>query len=234
VIFWKSCLLVLHLSLRRDGERDKEVMVMLKETALTLGMILMIATSASGDLTKGNVSEQGFSKATFAGGCFWCMEPPFDKLDGVVSTTSGYTGGKEKDPSYDEVSSGRTGHLEAIEIVYDPSKVSYVQLLDVFWRNVDPTQENGQFVDIGPQYRTAIFYHNEEQRRLALESKNRLRESRKFGKPIVTEIRPAMEFYSAEDYHQDYYIKNPIRYKYYRWSSGRDQFLEKAWGKKDS
>jgi len=207
---------------------------MLKETALTLGMILMIATSASGDLTKGNVSEQGFEKATFAGGCFWCMEPPFDKLDGVVSTTSGYTGGKEKNPSYDEVSSGRTGHLEAIEIVYDPSKVSYVQLLDVFWRNVDPTQENGQFVDIGPQYRTAIFYHNEEQRRLALESKNRLRESRKFGKPIVTEIRPAMEFYSAEDYHQDYYIKNPIRYKYYRWSSGRDQFLEKAWGKKDS
>jgi len=207
---------------------------MLKETALTLWMILMIATSASGDLTKGNVSEQGFEKATFAGGCFWCMEPPFDKLDGVVSTTSGYTGGKEKNPSYDEVSSGRTGHLEAIEIVYDPSKVSYVQLLDVFWRNVDPTQENGQFVDIGPQYRTAIFYHNEEQRRLALESKNRLRESRKFGKPIVTEIRPAMEFYSAEDYHQDYYIKNPIRYKYYRWSSGRDQFLEKAWGKKDS
>jgi len=226
--------MVLQLSLRPDGEREKEVMVMLKETALTLGMILMIATSASGDLTKGNVSEQGFEKATFAGGCFWCMEPPFDKLDGVVSTTSGYTGGKEKDPSYDEVSSGRTGHLEAIEIVYDPSKVSYVQLLDVFWRNVDPTQENGQFADIGPQYRTAIFYHDEEQRRLALESKNRLRESRKFGKPIVTEIRPAMEFYSAEDYHQDYYIKNPIRYKYYRWGSGRDQFLEKAWGKKDS
>jgi methionine-S-sulfoxide reductase len=196
-------------------------------------MIVMIATSASGDSTKGNVSEQRFEKATFAGGCFWCMEPPFDKLDGVISTTSGYTGGTEKDPTYEQVSAGKTGHLEAIEVTYDPAKVSYAQLLDVFWKNVDPTQHNGQFVDIGSQYRTAIFYHNEEQRRQALESRNRLQESRKFGKPIVTEIRPALEFYSAEDYHQDYYIKNPIRYKYYRWGSGRDRFLEETWGKKD-
>jgi methionine-S-sulfoxide reductase len=196
-------------------------------------MIVMTATSASGDSTKGNVSEQRFEKATFAGGCFWCMEPPFDKLDGVISTTSGYTGGTEKDPTYEQVSAGKTGHLEAIEVTYDPAKVSYAQLLDVFWKNVDPTQHNGQFVDIGSQYRTAIFYHNEEQRRQALESRNRLQESRKFGKPIVTEIRPALEFYSAEDYHQDYYIKNPIRYKYYRWGSGRDRFLEETWGKKD-
>jgi methionine-S-sulfoxide reductase len=196
-------------------------------------MIVMIATSASGDSTKGNVYEQRFEKATFAGGCFWCMEPPFDKLDGVISTTSGYTGGTEKDPTYEQVSAGKTGHLEAIEVTYDPAKVSYAQLLDVFWKNVDPTQHNGQFVDIGSQYRTAIFYHNEEQRRQALESRNRLQESRKFGKPIVTEIRPALEFYSAEDYHQDYYIKNPIRYKYYRWGSGRDRFLEETWGKKD-
>jgi len=208
-------------------------MVMLKSLILTLGMIFMIATSASGDSTKGNASEQRFEKATFAGGCFWCMEPPFDKLDGVISTTSGYTGGTEKGPTYEQVSAGKTGHLEAIEITYDPAKVSYDQLLDVFWKNVDPTQHNGQFVDVGSQYRTAIFYHTEEQRRLALESRNRLQESRKFGKPIVTEIRPALEFYSAEDYHQDYYIKNPIRYKYYRWGSGRDRFLEETWGKKD-
>ena len=206
---------------------------MLKSLILTLGMIFMIAASASGDSTKGNASEQRFEKATFAGGCFWCMEPPFDKLDGVISTTSGYTGGTEKGPTYEQVSAGKTGHLEAIEITYDPAKVSYDQLLDVFWKNVDPTQHNGQFVDVGSQYRTAIFYHTEEQRRLALESRNRLQESRKFGKPIVTEIRPALEFYSAEDYHQDYYIKNPIRYKYYRWGSGRDRFLEETWGKKD-
>jgi methionine-S-sulfoxide reductase len=216
-----------------DEERRKEGMVMLKTTFLTLGMILMIATNATGDSTKGTASGQKLERATFAGGCFWCMEPPFDKLDGVISTISGYTGGTEKNPTYEQVSSGKTGHLEAIEVTYDPSRVSYSQLLDVFWKNIDPTQNNGQFVDVGAQYRTAIFYHTEEQRRLALESRNRLQESRKFGKPIVTEIRPAMEFYSAEDYHQDYYMKNPIRYKYYRWGSGRDGFLEETWGKKD-
>jgi methionine-S-sulfoxide reductase len=193
----------------------------------------MMATNATGDSTKGADSGQKFERAAFAGGCFWCMEPPFDKIDGVISTTPGYTGGTEKNPTYEQVSSGKTGHLEAIEVTYDPSRVSYSQLLDVFWKNIDPTQKNGQFVDIGTQYRTAIFYHNEEQRRLALESRNRLQESRKFGKPIVTEIRPAMEFYAAEDYHQDYYMKNPIRYKYYRRGSGRDGFLEEIWGKKD-
>jgi methionine-S-sulfoxide reductase len=204
----------------QDGERHRE------------GMI-MIATTASGDSTKGNVSEKGFEKATFAGGCFWCMEPPFDKIDGVISTTPGYTGGTEKNPTYEQVCSGKTGHLEAVEVTYDPAKVSYARLLDVFWKNIDPTQDNGQFADIGPQYRTAIFYHNEEQRRLALESKKRLQESRKFVKPIVTEIRPAMEFYKAEDYHLDYYVKNPIRYKSYRWGSGRERFLEETWGRRD-
>lgn len=196
-------------------------------------MMIVIATPAAGDSTEGNVSEKGIEKATFAGGCFWCMEPPFDKLEGVISTTPGYTGGTEKNPTYEQVSAGKTGHLEAIEVTYDPARVSYAQLLDVFWKNIDPTQNNGQFVDIGAQYRTAIFYHTEEQRRLALESRNRLQESRKFGKPIVTEIRPATEFYKAEDYHLGFYIKNPIRYKHYRWGSGRDQFLEQAWGTKD-
>lgn len=168
-------------------------------------------------------------KATFAGGCFWCMEPPFDKIDGVISTTSGYTGGNEKMPTYEQVSSGKTGHFEAIEIVYDPEKVNYETLLEVFWKNIDPTQANGQFVDIGKQYLSAVFYHDENQKKLAEASKEKLDKSGKFAKPVVTEILPAGEFYPAEDYHQDYYLKNPIRYKYYRFGSGRDQFLNKTW-----
>lgn len=168
--------------------------------------------------------------AVFAGGCFWCMEPPFDELEGVVSTTSGYTGGTTPNPSYEQVSAGGTGHAEAVEIVYDPSKVSYEKLLEVFWRNVDPTTPNRQFCDFGSQYRTAIFTHDEEQQRLAEESKRKLEASGKLGKPIVTEIVPATEFYPAEEYHQDYYRKNPIRYKFYRYSCGRDQRLEELWG----
>jgi methionine-S-sulfoxide reductase len=171
-------------------------------------------------------------KATFAGGCFWCMEPPFDKLSGVISTTSGYAGGNEIMPTYEQVSSGRTGHFEAIEIVYDPEKVSYDKLLEVFWKNIDPTQANGQFADIGKQYRTAIFYHDDNQRKLAIASKEQLDKSGKFGKPVVTEILPAGKFYPAEDYHQDYYLKNPVRYKYYRFGSGRDQFINKIWNDK--
>lgn len=171
-------------------------------------------------------------KATFAGGCFWCMEPPFDKLSGVISTTSGYAGGNEIMPTYEQVSSGRTGHFEAIEIVYDPEKVSYDKLLEVFWKNIDPTQANGQFADIGKQYRTAIFYHDDNQRKVAVASKEELDKSGKFGKPVVTEILPAGKFYPAEDYHQDYYLKNPVRYKYYRFGSGRDQFLNKIWNDK--
>ena len=158
------------------------------------------------------------------------MEPPFDKLEGVISTTSGYTGGHKKDPTYKEVSHGGTGHAEAVQIVYDPKKVSYAKLLDVFWRNVDPTNAHGQFCDTGDQYRSEIFYHNEEQRRLAVASEQELEKNKPFAAPIVTRIAPATTFYPAEDYHQNYYQNNPIRYKYYRYSCGRDQQLEKLWG----
>lgn len=169
--------------------------------------------------------------ATFAGGCFWCMEPPFDKLDGVLSTTSGYMGGAEEDPTYKEVSAGSTGHAEAVQVRYDPSKISYEKLLEVFWMQIDPTTPNRQFVDVGSQYRTAIFYHDEEQQRLAEESKSKLDKSGRHEGPIVTEVIPAGIFWLAEDYHQDYYKKNPIRYKFYRFNSGRDQYLKKVWGK---
>ena len=171
-------------------------------------------------------------KATFAGGCFWCMEPPFEKLDGVADVVSGYTGGHEKNPTYKEVSSGTTGHLEAIQVIYDPSRVTYTKLLEVFWEQIDPTDAYGQFVDRGPQYRSAIFYHSDEQKILAEKSKEELEKSGKFTKPIVTGIVPFSEFYRAEEYHQDYYKKNPVRYKFYRHNSGRDQYLETAW--KDS
>lgn len=173
--------------------------------------------------------ESGFERATFAGGCFWCMEPPFDKLPGVISTTSGYTGGSQPDPTYEQVSSGKTGHAEAVQIVYDPSVITYEKLLEVFWKNINPTQKNGQFVDIGPQYRPAIFYHNESQKKLAELSKKQLQDSGKFRQPIAAEIVPAGHFYPAEEYHQDYYLKNPLRYKFYRSGSGRDRYLESVW-----
>ncbi len=169
--------------------------------------------------------------ATFAGGCFWCMEPPFEKLKGVMEVIAGYTGGHTVNPKYEEVSSGRTGHAEAVEVHYDPAQITYAELLDVFWHNIDPTTRDRQFVDMGSQYRTAIFYHNEEQKRLAEESKKRLEASGRFGKPIVTEIVTAGPFYPAEEYHQDYYKKSATRYKFYRFNSGRDQYLEKIWGK---
>ena len=172
-------------------------------------------------------------KATFAGGCFWCMTPPFEKLDGVKEVVSGYTGGHTVNPTYQDVTSETTGHLESVEITYDPAKVSYKKLLDVFWRQIDPTDVGGEFVDRGPSYKSAIFYHNEEQKRLAEESKKDLERSGRFNKPIVTEIRPAGPFYRAEEYHQDYWKKNPIRYKFYRYNSGRDQYLAKVWGKDD-
>ena len=170
------------------------------------------------------------ASAVFAGGCFWCTESDFEKVDGVIDAISGYTGGHVKNPSYYQVSAGGTGHLESVKVIYDPSKVSYEQLLDYFWRHVDPTDPGGQFVDRGSQYRSAIFYANETQKRLAEKSKQQLEASGKFNKPIVTEILPLGKFYPAEDYHQDYYKKNPIRYHYYRYNSGRDQFLKKTWG----
>jgi len=174
---------------------------------------------------------QKAQSATFAGGCFWCMEPPFEKLDGVLEVISGYTGGNKEKPSYEEVSDGTTGHAEAIQITFDPKKIRYEKLLEVFWANVDPTDPGGQFVDRGNQYRTGIFYHSEEQKKLAEESKKKLEASGRFQKNIITEIVPAGTFYPAEDYHQDYYKKNPVRYKFYRHNSGRDKFLEKVWGK---
>jgi peptide methionine sulfoxide reductase msrA/msrB len=168
-------------------------------------------------------------KATFAGGCFWCMEHPFEALDGVISATSGYTGGSTKNPNYKNHAAG--GHLEAVEIMYDPGKVSYEELLNVFWRQIDPTDPGGQFVDRGKSYSTAIFYHEEEQKRLAEKSLEALAAKNLYGKPIVTPILPASAFYRAEEYHQDYYKKSSLRYKFYRSRSGRDQFLEKIWAK---
>jgi peptide-methionine (S)-S-oxide reductase len=172
----------------------------------------------------------GLAKATFAGGCFWCMEPPYEALPGVASVVSGYTGGRVKDPTYEQVSSGGTGHLEAVQITYDPAQVSYEKLLDVFWHNVDPTTPNRQFCDVGEQYGTAIFVHDDGQRRLAEESKRRVEAGKSFAPPVVTPIVPAGRFYVAEEYHQDYYKKNPIRYRFYRYNCGRDARLKELWG----
>ncbi len=168
--------------------------------------------------------------AIFAGGCFWCMEPPFDKIDGVISTTSGYTGGTKKNPTYEEVSHGGTGHAEAVQVVYDPAKVTYAKLLDVFWHNIDPTVTDRQFCDVGHQYRSAIFYRDADQKREAEASKARISTTKPFKAPVVTEIVAATEFYPAEEYHQDYYLKNPLRYKFYRTGCGRDARLKELWG----
>ncbi|WP_461480791.1 peptide-methionine (S)-S-oxide reductase MsrA [Porticoccus sp.] len=170
-------------------------------------------------------------KAIFAGGCFWCMEPPFDKLEGVITTVSGYTGGQKENPGYREVSAGGTGHLEAIEVTYDPDKVSYETLLRTFWTNIDPLNAKGQFCDRGSQYLTAIFYLDEAQKDAAQASKQALLESQLFDKTIVTRIRPASTFYPAEEYHQDYYTKNPLKYHYYRNGCGRDIRLKQLWRK---
>jgi peptide-methionine (S)-S-oxide reductase len=171
------------------------------------------------------------AKATFAGGCFWCMEEAFESQEGVVSVTSGYTGGQKLNPTYEEVSAGGTGHAESVEVLYDPAKTSYRKLLAHFWRNVDPITPNAQFCDHGPQYRSAIFYHDVEQKRLAEETKQAIEASKRFKEPIVTEIVPASTFYPAEDYHQDFYKKNPIRYKFYKTSCGRVNRLKQLWGK---
>ena len=194
-----------------------------------VGMIFVALTfgSAAAVAQSGDPSR---ATATFAGGCFWCMEPPFDKLDGVISTTSGYIGGEIEDPTYRQVVAGGTGHAEAVQVVYDPTKIDYPTLLDVFWRNVDPTQVDGQFCDYGNQYRTAIFFHDERQEELARESLAELERDKPFTGEIVTEISAADTFYPAEDYHQDYYEKNPIRYKFYRWNCGRDARLAELWG----
>ncbi|MCZ0701993.1 peptide-methionine (S)-S-oxide reductase [Natronobacillus azotifigens] len=169
------------------------------------------------------------SYATFAGGCFWCMVKPFDQWDGVYDVVSGYTGGHVENPTYEQVKTGDTGHYEAVQIRYDSSKITYQQILELFWPQIDPTDPNGQFQDRGSQYRTAIFYHNEEQKQLAVQSKNDLDNSNRFDKPIVTEILPAGEFYPAESYHQDFYRKNKAEYEQDRAQSGRDEFIDENW-----
>ncbi len=185
----------------------------------------MDATSSD----KTHVPEGPRAEAVFAGGCFWCTESDFEKIDGVIEAVSGYTGGKKPDPTYNQVAGGATRHAEAVKVVYDTDRISYAELLEIFWRSVDPTDDGGQFVDRGYQYRSAIFYANEEERRLAEDSRDRLAASGRFDRPIVTEIVPLGPFYLAEDYHQDYYKKNPIRYDWYRSGSGRDQFLANTW-----
>jgi peptide-methionine (S)-S-oxide reductase len=192
----------------------------------------VVAAPAADPSTQGDPLQTAaaLDTATFAGGCFWCMEPPYDKLDGVVATISGYTGGHKENPTYKEVSSGGTGHTEAVQITYDPSRVTYETLLDVFWRNIDPLDPRGQFCDKGSQYRSAIFYHDDAQKEAAEASKRAIEASGRFQQPIVTEIVPAGRFYRAEEYHQDYYKKNPIRYKFYRTSCGRDGRLKELWG----
>jgi peptide-methionine (S)-S-oxide reductase len=199
--------------------------------ALALG-IGLAAPAAEERTQRAPEPPAGMAVATFAAGCFWCVEPPFDKLDGVVSTTSGYTGGHVAGATYKEVGRGGTGHTEAVRVVYDPGKVEYNKLVDTFWRNVDPLDAHGQFCDKGEEYRPAIFTHDEEQRKAAEASKVAL--ARRFKKPIVVAIEPAREFWAAEDYHQDYYQKNPLQYAYYRWGCGRDARLEELWGKPSS
>jgi peptide-methionine (S)-S-oxide reductase len=181
-------------------------------------------------LAQAPAPKPGLAVAIFAGGCFWCMEPPFDKLDGVVATTSGYTGGTTVNPRYEDVGSGRTGHYEAVRVDYDPAKVSYATLLETFWHNIDPLDAQGQFCDKGPMYRSVIFPVDEAQRAAAEASKAALEKSGKLPGKVVTQILPAGPFYAAEDYHQDYYKKNSLKYSYYRWSCGRDRRLEQLWG----
>jgi peptide-methionine (S)-S-oxide reductase len=197
---------------------------------LVISALLASVVEAAG---KGDPPAEGpkLAKATFAGGCFWCMEHPFDSLEGVVSVMSGYTGGTKKNPTYQEVSAGGTGHAESVQIVYDPARIGYPKLLEVFWHNIDPTTPNRQFCDAGNQYRSAVFYHDEEQKRLVEESKRELERTKPFRGSIVTEIAPASVFYPAEEYHQQYYKKNPVRYKFYRYNCGRDQRLKELWGK---
>jgi len=202
---------------------------------LLLVLAAWVQAAAPGDGTQGAAAENKATDAAaeaavafFAGGCFWCMEPPFDELPGVLSTTSGYTGGRVANPSYEQVSSGRTGHTEAVEIRYDPTRIGYEELLAVFWRNIDPLAKDRQFCDRGSQYRSGIYAVNDRQLKLARASAKRIREQ--LGQRIFTEIESAGPFYPAEQYHQDYYEKNPWRYKFYRHNCGRDQRLEELWG----
>ncbi len=193
-------------------------------------IIILIAFLSGTFVFAMNQEDEKILRATFAGGCFWCLESDFEKVNGVADVISGYTGGHKQDPTYEEVSSGGTGHVEAIQVLFNPAEVTYAELLDVFWRHMDPTDPDGQFVDRGSQYRTAIFYHDDDQRRVAETSKEELDKSGRFERHIVTKIEKFSRFYRAEDYHQNYHKKNPVRYRYYRFRSGRDGFLRKVWG----
>ena len=210
----------------------------MKKTWIGLSALLLLTTVVTFHVSAsqpGREDSQGQeATAIVAGGCFWCVEADFEKLDGVIEAISGYTGGRSKNPSYKDVSSGRTGHLEAVKLIYDPRKVTYSELLDRLWKQIDPTDAGGSFVDRGPQYRSAIFYADQEEKKLAEESKKKLMASGILDGDVVTEILPQQEFYKAEEYHQDYYKKNPIRYKLYRFSSGRDQFIKKTWKGRES
>lgn len=202
--------------------------------AVLIALALLPAAKALAQSGAAETDAAALATATFAGGCFWCMEPPFDALDGVVSTTSGYTGGHVPRPTYEQVSAGGTGHFEAVRIVYDQNRIGYAELLEVFWRNVDPLDADGQFCDRGDQYRSAIFYESEEQKRLAEQSRTDLQGSGRFDRSLATAVLPASSFYPAEGYHQDYYKKNPLRYKYYRFNCGRDRRLDELWGNRDA
>lgn len=204
------------------------IRVLLKTLTLSAFFLLLPAYAQA---PKPAAAGTAGAKATFAGGCFWCVEEAFDKVPGVISTTSGYIGGQTRNPTYEQVSSGRTGHAEAVQVEYDPARVSYEKLLETFWRNIDPTQRDGQFCDHGSQYRSAIFYYTEDQKKLAEASKTALMKSKPFKGEIVTEITKAPEFYAAEGYHQDYYQKNPVRYKFYKTGCGREARLKELWGK---
>ncbi len=205
-----------------------------RDPVVSIGLFLTVAfIVTSANAWRQDTSTTQTAKAIFAGGCFWCMEEAFEKVEGVSSVVSGYAGGTQENPTYQQVSSGRTTHYEVIEVAYDPAIVGYSQLLEVFWRNVDPTDGAGQFCDKGAQYRTAVFYKDEEEKRLSEESKKSIEASKPFPEAIATPILPASMFYAAEGYHQDYYRKNPIRYKYYKWGCGRAQRLEELWGPAD-
>jgi len=206
--------------------KTKKLLLLLWSAAFALAMPGWAWSQA----LPGAKTKPATAKATFAGGCFWCMEEAFDAVPGVIATTSGYTGGQVKNPTYEQVSSGRTGHAEAVQVEYDPSKVTYARLLEAFWRNIDPTQKDAQFCDYGSQYRSGIFYHDDEQKRLAEASRAALAKSKPFKGEIVTEITKAAQFYPAEDYHQNYYLKNPARYKFYKSGCGRAARLKQLWG----
>lgn len=210
------------------------IKTILTPIVLSIAVVALVVnwprTEAESISAQPTTASRATETAIFAGGCFWCMEPPFEKLDGVFAVESGYTGGYKENPTYEEVSHTETGHVEAVRVKFDPGRIAYEDLLEVFWRNVDPTDDGGQFVDRGTSYLSAIFVADDQQRQAATESKRKLEESGRFDNPIVTPVRDAAVFYLAEDYHQDYYKKNPLKYKYYRYRSGRDQFLDSAWG----